>query len=80
MAEQPWPEADPALLTVDTVTIAVQVGGKLRGTIVLTPGTGADEAIAAAMAEPNVARLIEGKRIVKQIYVPDRIVNFVVAG
>ena len=80
VADQAWPEADPALLTVDTVTIAVQVGGKLRGTVALPPGTGADEAYAAAMAEPNVARLIEGKRMVKRIYVPDRIINFVVAG
>ena len=80
VADQGWPEADPALLTVDTVTVAVQVGGKLRGTVALPPGTGAEEAYAAAAAEPNVARLLEGKRLVKRIYVPDRIVNFVVAG
>ena len=80
VAEQPWPEADPALLTVETVTVAVQVGGKLRGTIALPPGTSDHDAFAAAEAEPNVARLLEGKRIVKRIYVPDRIVNFVVAG
>lgn len=80
VADQAWPEADPALLTVDTVTVAVQVGGKLRGTVALPPGTGAEEAYAAALAEPNVARAIEGKRMVKRIYVPDRIVNFVVAG
>ena len=80
VAEQPWPVFDPAMLVVDTVTVAVQVGGKLRGTVALAPGTAAEAAYAAAMAEPNVARLLEGKRIVKQIYVPDRIVNFVVAG
>ncbi len=80
VAEQPWPEADPALLTVETVTVAVQVGGKLRGTVMLPPGTPADVAYAAAQAEPNVARLLEGKRVVKRIHVPDRIVNFVIAG
>ena len=80
MAEQPWPEADPALVAVETVTIAVQIMGKLRGTIELPPGTRADAAIAAAAAEPNVARLLEGRRVVKRIHVPDRIVNFVVAG
>jgi leucyl-tRNA synthetase len=80
VADQAWPAADPALLTVDTVTVAVQVGGKLRGTVALPPGTGAEEAYAAAQAEPNVARLLEGKRLVKRIYVPDRIINFVVAG
>ncbi|GAC1488270.1 MAG: hypothetical protein NVS2B11_13740 [Acetobacteraceae bacterium] len=80
VAQQPWPEADPAMLTVDTVTIAVQVMGKLRGTVALPPGTAAEAAIAAAEAEPNVARLLEGRRVVKRIHVPDRIVNFVVAG
>jgi leucyl-tRNA synthetase len=80
IASSPWPEADPALLAVDTVTIAVQVGGKLRGTVALPPGTPAELAYEAAAAEPNVARLLDGKRIVKRIHVPDRIVNFVVAG
>ena len=80
VAEQSWPEADPAYLTVRQVTLAVQVMGKLRGTIDLPPGAGEGAAIAAAEAEPNVARLLEGKRILKRIHVPDRIVNFVVAG
>ena len=80
VAEQGWPEADPALVAVDTVTLAVQVNGKLRGTVSLPPGAPAEAALAAASAEPNVARLLEGKRIVKRIHVPDRIVNIVVAG
>ena len=62
------------------MTVAVQVGGKLRGAVALPPGTAAEDAYAAAAAEPNVARLLEGKRLVKRIHVPDRIVNFVVAG
>ncbi len=78
VADQPWPEADPALLAVQRVTVAVQVMGKLRGTVELPPGASADVAVAAAEAE--VARLLDGKRIVKRIHVPDRIVNFVVAG
>jgi leucyl-tRNA synthetase len=80
VAQAAWPEADPALLVTDQVTIAVQVMGKLRGTIEARPGAAADAVIAAAEAEPNVARALEGKRIVKRIHVPDRIVNFVVAG
>ena len=79
IAEQPWPEADPALLHVDTVTIAVQVMGKLRGTIHMPPGADKDSVLAAAEAEANVARALEGKRVLKRIHVPDRIVNFVVA-
>jgi leucyl-tRNA synthetase len=80
IAEQPWPEADPALTAAETVTIAVQVMGKLRGTIVCAPGSPAEEVVATAEAEPNVARLLEGRRIVKRVHVPDRIVNFVLAG
>ncbi len=80
VAEQPWPEADPALVAVDEVTLAVQVGGKLRGTVRLPPGTGAEAAFRAAESEPNVARLLAGRRIVKRIHIPDRIVNFVTTG
>ena len=80
VAQQPWPEADPALTAAETVTIAVQVMGKLRGTVVCAPGSPAEDVIAAAEAETNVARLLEGRRIVKRVHVPDRIVNFVLAG
>jgi len=80
LAQEPWPEADPALLVAKTVTIAVQIMGKLRGTIVAPPGAPAQDVIALAEAEPNVARQLSGMRVVKRIHVPDRIVNFVVAG
>ncbi|HET9018806.1 MAG TPA: class I tRNA ligase family protein, partial [Acetobacteraceae bacterium] len=80
VAELPWPESDPALAAAETVTIAVQVMGKLRGTLSLPPGSKEAEVLAAAEADPNVARAMAGRRIVKRIYVPDRIVNFVVAG
>ena len=79
VAEQAWPVADPAWLAVSSVTVAVQVMGKLRGTVELAPGADAATAIAAAEVEPNVARLLEGRRVVKRIHVPDRIVNFVLA-
>jgi leucyl-tRNA synthetase len=73
-----WPVADAALTVVDTVTIAVQVGGKLRGTISVPAEADKEAVLAAAALEENVARLLAGKRVVKQIYVPGRIVNFVV--
>ncbi len=79
VAELPWPQADPALLIADSVTIAVQVMGKLRGAIVVSPDATAEAVISAAESEPNVARLLAGKRVVKRIHVPGRIVNFVVA-
>jgi leucyl-tRNA synthetase len=80
VVDLPWPDADPALVAAETVTIAVQVMGKLRATIAVPPDADAETVIAAAEAEPNVVRLLEGKRIVKRVHVPNRIVNFVVAG
>ncbi|WP_234730890.1 leucine--tRNA ligase [Acidocella facilis] len=75
-AQQPWPKADPALLVVDELTVAVQVNGKLRGTILVPAGAG--EEIAIPLAKEAVAGTIGTQTIVKQIYVPGRIVNFVV--
>jgi leucyl-tRNA synthetase len=80
VAELPWPEAEPDLLIADSVTIAVQIMGKLRGTVAMPPDAPADAVIAAAEAEPHVAHALEGKRIVRRIHVPNRIVNFVIAG
>jgi leucyl-tRNA synthetase len=80
VAELPWPQAEPELLAADSVTIAVQVMGKLRATISVPPDAPADTVIAAAETEANVARLLAGKRVVKRIHVPNRIVNFVIAG
>jgi leucyl-tRNA synthetase len=77
VAELPWPEPEPDLLSADSVTIAVQVMGKLRGTIVRPPNSGEAANTAAALQEPNVVRALEGKQIRKTIYVPDRIINFV---
>jgi leucyl-tRNA synthetase len=64
VAELPWLTGDPALAAAETVTIAVQVMGKLRGTVEMQPGAAEAEVLAAAEAEPNVARLLEGNRIV----------------
>ncbi|MBN8897161.1 MAG: hypothetical protein J0H35_03090, partial [Rhodospirillales bacterium] len=80
VADLSWPEADPALLVAEAVTIAVQVMCKLRGTVTVPPDSAAETVIAAAEAEPNVAKALEGKRIVKRVHVPNHIVNFVVAG
>jgi leucyl-tRNA synthetase len=79
VAEQRWPEADAALAAVQRVTIAVQIMGKLRATLEMAPDASEDVVLEAAAAEPNVARLLAGQRVVKRIHVPNRIVNFVVA-
>jgi len=78
VAELPWPEADPALLAADTVTLAVQVLGKLRATIEVPVDADEEGIFALALAEENVQRAIEGRPIRKRIHVRGRIVNFVV--
>jgi len=72
-----WPEADAALLIDNTVTLPVQVNGKRRGEIELPKGTDKDTTEKAALAEPGVARSLEGLNVRKVIVVPGRIVNIV---
>ncbi|MBE6599587.1 MAG: leucine--tRNA ligase [Ruminococcaceae bacterium] len=74
----PWPEYDEKKTVDDTVEVAVQVCGKLRATIELPADCDKDFAIAAAKADERVAPFIDGKTLVKEIYVPGRIVNIVV--
>ncbi len=73
-----WPTYDEAKTIDSTVEVAVQVNGKLRGTVMLPVDCPKDDAIAAAMADERVAAAIEGKTVVKQIAVPNKIVNIVV--
>jgi leucyl-tRNA synthetase len=78
LAEAPWPNADPAWLVEDQVTVAVQVNGRLRATIQLSKGAERTALEASALAEPNVARAIGDKPVRRVIVVPDKIVNVVV--
>ena len=73
-----FPEADASLLVDDTVELPVQVNGKVRGKIVMLADVDEDTAVAAALAEPNVATHVDGKDLRKAIYVPGRMVNLVV--
>ena len=73
-----WPTYEEAK-TVDAQTeIGVQINGKLRGTVVIPTGADKEEVFAAAKADSRIASLVEGKTFVKEIYVPNRVVNFVV--
>ncbi|HEX5962075.1 MAG TPA: class I tRNA ligase family protein, partial [Rhodanobacteraceae bacterium] len=74
----PWPQADPAALVRDSVTLAVQVNGKLRGTLEATIDAPRAELEAAARALPNVVAALGGKTVRKVIVVPGKIVNIVV--
>ena len=73
-----WPEWDEAKTVDSTVEVAVQVNGKLRATIALPLNCPKDDAIAAAKADARVAAFVEGKTIIKEISVPNKIVNIVV--
>ncbi len=75
---QPWPQYEESK-TVDAQTeIGVQINGKLRGTVVIPTSAEKEEVFAIAKADARIASLTEGKTFVKEIYVPGRVVNFVV--
>jgi leucyl-tRNA synthetase len=76
--EQPWPVADPELLSSDTVTLIVQVNGKLRDRIEAAADAPQEELLALARASEKVDRHLEGKEVVKEIVVPGKLVNLVI--
>ena len=78
VAEQSWPDHDPAMLVDDDVTIAVQINGKLRDTITLPRDASREVAQAAALANTRVQTAIAGANPKKIIVVPGRLVNIVV--
>ncbi len=80
LCEASWPEANPDLLAAATFTVAVQVMGKLRGSIEVPLDTTQESISQAARQDENVARALDGRTVLREIYVPRRILNFVVAG
>jgi leucyl-tRNA synthetase len=76
--EQPWPESDPSLLASDTVTLIVQVNGKLRDRIEAAADASREELLSLARASEKVERHLDGKEVVKEIVVPGKLVNLVV--
>jgi leucyl-tRNA synthetase len=77
LARERWPEADPALLVEPEVEIAVQVGGKLRARVRVPADADAEAVRRIALAEPNVRRHVGDAEPSKVVYVPGRLVNFV---
>lgn len=73
-----WPKYDEQYLVTSTIKIAVQVNGKLRGEVEVSVDADKETIIEQALAQPNVVRFTDGKEIVKQIYVPGKILNLVV--
>ena len=75
--ETPWPQPDETLMVQETVTIAVQIKGKLKATIEVAHDVDQEAAEAAALAEPAVAAALVGKTVNRIIYVPGKIINVV---
>jgi len=75
----PWPAFDPAKLETEQARIVFQVNGKVRGQATVAKAASEDEVAALAKADPKVASHLEGKTVRKVVYVPGRILNFVVA-
>ena len=80
LAYYPWPKYEEAKCVESTVEIAVQVNGKVKARLKVAADIDAAAAIAAAKADPAVAAALEGKQLVKEIYVKGRLVNLAVKG
>jgi len=76
---QPWPELDQALLRRPQVTIVVQVDGRLRDRVEMPAGADQANAQARALQSANVQRALDGRRVARAVYVPDRLINLVTA-
>ena len=76
--EQTWPEFDEALCIDQTVEIVVQINGKVKMKLNIPADAKKDAVLAQALAEPKIAEAVAGKNLVKQIYVQNKLVNFVV--
>ena len=78
IAFEPWPTYDPAQLVEDVVEIVVQINGKVKAKLNISVDADKDSVIAQAKQEQNITALIDGKTVVKEIYVPKKLVNIVV--
>ncbi|HHH44521.1 MAG TPA: leucine--tRNA ligase, partial [Gammaproteobacteria bacterium] len=79
IVDHAWPEADQAAMQKDSMELAVQVNGKMRGRITIAADATNELITDTALDEPNVKRFVEGKDLRKAIVVPGRLVNLVVA-
>ena len=80
LATSKWVEYDEEKCVEDTVEIVVQINGKIRAKLMIASNVESDEAIALAKADEKISAEIAGKTIVKELYVPGRLVNIVVKG
>ncbi len=79
LAYEPWPKFDDKYAVDQSIEVPVQINGKVRAKIQVARGLSKDDLLATAKSDPKVAEQLDGKQIRKEIAVPDRLVNFVVA-
>lgn len=77
LSEQSWPSYDEALCIDKTVEIVVQINGKVKSKIEIPVGSEKDAVLEQAAADPKIAEALSGKNVLKKIYVPNKLVNFV---
>jgi leucyl-tRNA synthetase len=78
LLKAPWPKYDPGLAKEEEIEMPVQINGKVRSHIVVSADVTEEVALERALAEEKIRSLIAGKRIVKRIFVPGRLINIVV--
>ena len=78
LAHAAWPKFVPELAAEDQVEIVVQVNGRVKGRMLVEAGLDKDELEKRVLSDPKIAKLLEGKRVIKVIVVPDKLVNVVV--
>ena len=78
MLDAAWPAWDETLAADEVVTVVVQVNGKLRDRLEVPVEAARDDVLSLARAAANTGRFLAGKQVVKEIYVPGKLVNFVV--
>jgi leucyl-tRNA synthetase len=76
--DEPWPEFDPAKCEENTVEIAIQVNGKIRARLTVSVDAQAEEVLTLAKQQEKILPELEGKQIVKELYIPRKLVNLVV--
>jgi leucyl-tRNA synthetase len=76
--DAPWPQPEAAARVADTVLLVVQINGKRRGEITVPADAAKESIVAAALADPNVQKFLDGQPIKKTIVVPGKLLNFVV--
>jgi len=79
LLEHPWPEYDAGWAEKTTITLAVQVNGKLRATLKVAKDILEEDATHMALSEQNVKRFVNNNKVVRVIYVPNRIINIITA-